>query len=90
MFGKKILLFSVILLITIGVASAGDNTTHTFSELQEIIDNADENAVIELDSDYSYDEGDSAIQIHKTLTINGNNHVLDGKGKSQIMKTSNK
>ena len=86
MFGKKILFFSVILLITMGVASAGDNaTSHAFADLQEIIDNADEGSIIELDSDYSYSEGDRAIKIHKALTVNGNNHVLDGKGQTQIM-----
>ena len=91
---KKIVLLIFICFLTISAVNATNQTAvnatnqtdQTFTDLQTIIDNADENATIELDSDYSFDESkDSTITIHKAVTINGNNHVLDAKSKVGIM-----
>ena len=60
----------------------------TFTALQEKINNADENTTITLENDYVYDEGftTSGITVSKSLTIDGNNHILDAKSKSRIFK----
>ena len=84
---KKILLLIFICFLTITAVYATNQTDQTFTDLQTIIDNADENTVIELDSDYSFDENeDFTITVYKTITINGNNHILDGKNKTRIME----
>lgn len=60
----------------------------TFSELQNIINTASDGATINLQRDYSYDNGfnnGSGIVINKSLTINGNGHTLDGLSKSRIL-----
>ena len=58
----------------------------TFTSLQKKIDASGEGSTITLDRDYTYDEGFSTrgIVIDKDLTINGNNHTLDGLSKSRI------
>ena len=60
----------------------------TFSELQELINNAEDGSILELEYDYVYNEiFDEGIVIRKTLTINGNGHTLDGKNKVRIFHT---
>ena len=73
---KKILIFSIILVLSINAVSADDS----LSDLQVMVDNSD--GVLDLDSDISVKEGDSgsAVQINKDITINGNNHTIDGSG----------
>ena len=58
----------------------------TFTALQRKINDAEEEAIITLDKDYTYDEGFSkrGIRINKNLTINGNGHTLDGLSQSRI------
>ena len=59
----------------------------TFTALQKKIDDAQEGATITLENDYTYDRGSDAgyVLITKDLTINGNNHILDGSDKSRIL-----
>ena len=66
----------------------GDDA-NTFTELQKKINEADEGATITLDRDYAYDDGfdTNGIEISKPITIDGNNHVLDGKSKSKIFRS---
>ena len=55
--------------------------------MNDIVRFSSENDVIELTQDYVYSDSDTittGIQITKTLTINGNNHIIDAKGKSGI------
>ena len=58
----------------------------TFTQLQEIINLTPAGSTINLDKDYSYDEGfdTKGIAINKNLTINGNGHTLNGLSKSRI------
>ena len=51
---------------------------HSFDELQTIINQANESDEITLEHDYSFAVGGSTIKINKSLTINGNDHILDG------------
>ena len=63
------------------------NDDGSFKALNEIIWFSSENDVIELTHDFVYSDSDTltpGIQITKTLTINGNNHMIDAKGKSGI------
>ena len=64
-----------------------DSNKGTFTDLQRIIIRAREGSTIDLDKDYVYDDGfnDRGIVIGKSLTINGNNHTLDGLSKSRIL-----
>lgn len=59
----------------------------TFTELQEIINAAPEGSTINLDKDYSYDNGfnTKGIVINKNLVINGNGYTLNGLSKSRIL-----
>ena len=58
-----------------------------FDLLQELINNASENSVINLTRNYTYSELDmitDGVSINKILTINGNGFTIDAKGKSRI------
>ena len=59
--------------------------TGTFSELQDLINKVDSDAVINLTKDYVAESG-GRISFSKevNLTINGNGHTLDANGKSGI------
>jgi predicted outer membrane repeat protein len=61
----------------------------TFTELQELIENLDDNSVIKLKYNYYCDdefaENYNAILIDKPLTIDGASHTLDGCGDSGIL-----
>ena len=86
-----VLLILICFLTMSAVNAANQTAEQTFSDLQTLIDDADEKSSIELDCDYSYDgKDDNTISVYKELTINGNNHVLDGKGKIGIMEISSK
>ena len=83
---KLIITLLIVLFLTVGVSSAsdGNNTVLTTSEpneLQVLIDNTPENGIVNLDKDYY----GGNITISKTLTINGNNHVLDGQNQLKIL-----
>ena len=58
-----------------------DVVAASFSDLQTIID-SDTSGEINLTEDYVY--SDSEITIDKTITINGNNHVIDANGASKV------
>ena len=65
----------------------GDITVHgNFTDLQNIINDAENGSTISLDKNYSFADGDSkeGVIISKSLTINGNGAVLDGKNSSRI------
>ena len=55
----------------------------TFASLQEIIDNAQEGSTINLDHNYTCDNGQS-ITINKTITINGNGYEINGDNLATI------
>ena len=50
----------------------------SFRILQEYIDGAPEGGHIILDQDYSIAVGGDTIKISKNITINGDNHIVDG------------
>lgn len=71
------------------VADSGDEEVlrevATFTELDNIIANADDGGTVELDTDYGYDPSDGedlfyGITIDKDLTIEGNGHTIYGNG----------
>ena len=56
----------------------GDKDDGTFTALQNKINNAKEGSKITLENDYVYKESDYTIKINKSVTINGNNHIING------------
>ena len=92
---KQLILLFLVLFLTTGFAYADDSndtsidSSHTFAELQKLIDDSD--GVVELTCDYHQDlDSPHEITINKAITINGNNHVLDGCSSGRIiMATSN-
>ncbi|MDO5861169.1 MAG: hypothetical protein Q4Q55_10545, partial [Methanobrevibacter sp.] len=63
----------------------GQGNTGTFFELQNNI-TAKYNGTLELDRNYEYGDGFDAngIEIEENITIDGNGHTIDAKGKSRI------
>ena len=63
----------------------------TFTELQNMIDAAPEGGVITLDKDYyvndDFKDMGYGVGIFKSLTINGNGHILDGQSKSKLFQS---
>lgn len=67
------------------ILESSDNGT--FTALQNKIDSAGEGSEISLDGDYYYNddfENLNGVEITKSLTINGNGHVISGLSKSSI------
>ncbi len=64
----------------------GSADNGTFTDLQKKIDDAYAGSTITLENDYKYNSGFSSegISINKTLTIDGNGHVIDALGQSRI------
>ena len=60
-----------------------DKNSNSFNDVQILINNSINNE-INLEKDYEYHEGDKPINIHKSIIINGNNHIIDAKNKSKI------
>ncbi|MBR5503453.1 MAG: hypothetical protein IKV87_03260 [Methanobrevibacter sp.] len=59
----------------------------TFTELQDKINKANAGSTIYLDKNYYYGtdyKGSYGLIINKTLTIDGNGHVIDGSSKSML------
>ena len=74
---KGVLIF-IILFLSISVSNAEDSS---MSDLQVIIDNADN--AISLESDYSFAESDDGVVIEKDIRIYGNNHTIDARNSSR-------
>ena len=58
-----------------------------FNLLQDLINRADENSVINLESNYAHRESDiifDDVLIDKNITINGNGFIIDANEKSRI------
>ncbi|MDO5861178.1 hypothetical protein, partial [Methanobrevibacter sp.] len=70
-----------------GISLTKDRVLPEFDTLQTLIDNADENSVIELDKNYTYNSADEiteGIIINKNITIDGKGHTIDAKGMTRI------
>lgn len=60
----------------------------TFDDLKTEIDNVEEGGILNLTEDYIYKSGSSdGLIINKSITIDGNNHKIDGASQSRIFKT---
>ena len=66
------------------------NGEGTFTELQNMINNASSGSTISLEKDYYYDDGfdTEGIHIYCPLVIEGNGHTIDALGKSRIFNIS--
>ncbi|AMK15049.1 hypothetical protein [Methanobrevibacter olleyae] len=64
------------------------STSSSFSDLQNLINKAPVNGTLNLDKDYTCSLSDSEIIINKPITIDGKNHVIDGKSTRRILKIS--
>ena len=62
------------------------SSSNSFKDLQNIIDNAHVGDTITLNKDYTYTTGDSPIFIGKSITIDGKNHIIDGRLATKILK----
>lgn len=93
---KLLFICSIVLFLTLGICFADDiNSTDgtsqsdagTFNELQNLIDESSQGSAINLTKDYLSGDGDNfpeGIKINKSITINGNNHIIDANSKSRI------
>ena len=65
-----------------------DSTYHSFTELQGLIDNTPEFGILNLNYNYIYglDEKDTQLLINKSITINGNGHIIRGTDIINILK----
>ena len=66
-------------------------TTQTMTDLKNTIDNS-QNTTIVLKNDYSYYQGDSltdGIMIDKSVTIDGQNHKIDGQNNMRLFRITN-
>ena len=87
----KIIILIFCILAAIGAVSASsDNMTSdgNFCELNDLISNSSDSE-INIEKNYTYDnDSDSdlkrGIVVNRSLVINGNGHVIDGKNKSMI------
>ena len=72
------------------ISSSGNILTDdgTFTALQNKIYNAAPGSTIVLENDYTYDEGfnDDGIRIAKSLTIDGNGHIINGNHQNRIFQ----
>lgn len=73
-----------------GADTYNTDSTGTFEELSELIDNTPEGDVLELDMNYGYYGGSvDGIQISKSITIDGKGHTINGKKLSRIFTIVN-
>lgn len=64
------------------------NNTGTFDDLSVEINAVGEGGVLNLSKDYKFSNGSAdGIMINKSITINGNNHKIDGNNQSRIFMT---
>ncbi|MGN0094421.1 MAG: hypothetical protein ACI37V_08250 [Methanobrevibacter sp.] len=70
-----------------------DGNVGTFTDFQNLVDNAANGSSINVDKDYTYseDSDNGYILIDKDLTINGNGHTIDGNNfnRSFFIRGSN-
>ena len=63
-----------------------DGSGNSFNSIQDLVNNAQPKSEITLDRNYFYnemfDDGEYGVHINKTVTINGNGHVIDGLSKA--------
>ena len=96
---KLFLACLVVFLLTLSVSSASDldeiddilqSDFGSFNELQNLIDESSENSIVNLTKDYFSDNNDfpDGVKINKSLTINGNDHVIDADFNSRIFDIS--
>jgi len=58
-----------------------------FGYLRQLINQVNEGGVFNLTRDYVFTDGlDQVIRINKSITINGNGHIIDARGKSNIFE----
>ena len=107
---KKILIALLLVILTIGAVSAGDenitsnnltaradlpiessadeilseNDAGTFQELSNLIKNTESGNTLKLDKDYSNSKSNGEIIISKSITIDGNGHILDSNSASGV------
>ena len=93
---KLVFVSSIILFLALGACCGEDingtdatsqSDAGTFNELQNLINESSQGSAINLTKDYLSGEGDNfpeGIEINKSITINGNNHVIDANSKSRI------
>jgi len=67
--------------------------SQTFNDLNILIENSEDNSEIKLESDYIHDSNvdkdlNEGITISKSLTIDGQNHTIDGKNSARIFKVT--
>lgn len=62
----------------------GQSNPESFSDLEMLIKNAPKGSIIELPHDYAWSDSIKNISIDKALTIDGQGHTIDAKGKSGI------
>ena len=63
----------------------------TFTALQNKINDAKEGSTINLENDYHFNlnfNSVNGVKIDKSLTINGNGHVIDGFGISSLLRVN--
>ena len=66
-----------------------ESTAGTFDDLSNEIDATDDGGTLDLTRDYKFVNGSgNGIAINKSITINGNNHKIDGNAKSRIFFTN--
>ena len=69
-------------------AVLANSTSATYDDLSELVEKSGDS--ISLESDYKYNQGTDKVKnisiYKKNLTINGNNHAIDGDGKTTLFK----
>lgn len=66
-----------------------ESAAGTFDDLSGEINAAGEGGVLNLTKDYKFSNGSgNGININKSITINGNNHKIDGNAQSRIFFTN--
>ena len=63
---------------------------NTFTYLKAMINSMSSGSTLVLDKDFAYDEGftKEGIKISKSITIDGNGHIIDAKGLARIFTLS--
>lgn len=80
---KKLMVLFVVLLGVLSISSVSANDSGSFNDLDTLIENNGD--TVELTKNYTRTDTDDVINVTKSITINGNNMVLDGNNKGQIM-----